>query len=68
MQSMNSKQVAAEGISLIESGSIRNHLLASTAGEHSGEAEVLEAQRFADFLPTKNGCMVFELTGSDNLD
>ena len=26
----------------------------------------VEGQRFRDFLPTKNGCMVFGLVGGDN--
>ena len=29
--------------------------------------DITEAQRFRDFLPTKNGCMVFGLTGHDNI-
>lgn len=32
------------------------------------EKELLEAQRFRDFLPTKNGCTVFTLKGHDNTD
>lgn len=29
--------------------------------------ELIESQRFRDFLPTKNGCMVFGLVGHDNI-
>lgn len=31
------------------------------------ERELVESQRFRDFLPTKNGCMVFNLVGHDNI-
>jgi len=31
------------------------------------ERETIESQRFRDFLPTKNGCMVFDLVGHDNI-
>ena len=32
------------------------------------ERELIESQRFRDFLPTKNGCMVFDLVGHDNIE
>lgn len=34
--------------------------------EEASERELRESQRFRDFLPTKNGCMVFGLVGHDN--
>ena len=63
---MTSEQVSEEAVAFIRDGKIRNHLLGNTAGKHSGEVELLEGQRFADFLPSKNSFMVFGLTGSDN--
>lgn len=65
---MTAKQVSSEALRLIHEGRIRNHLLGNAAGEHSGEAELIESQQFRDFLPTKNGCMVYRLVGGDNLD
>lgn len=67
MQAMTPDRVSEEAMGFVRDGRIRNHLLGNTAGEHSGEVELLESQVFADFLPTKTGCEVFELVGSDNL-
>ena len=64
---MTGKQASQEALELIRGGKIRNHLLGNAAGEHGGEAELIESQRFRDFLPTKNGCTVFDLVGCDNL-
>lgn len=64
---MTGKQASIEALEFIRGGRIRNHLLGNAAGEHGGEAELIESQRFRDFLPTKNGCMVFDLVGRDNL-
>lgn len=64
---MTGKQASQEALEFIREGKIRNHLLGNAAGEHSGETELIESQSFRDFLPTKNGCMVFDLVGCDNL-
>lgn len=64
---MTAQQVSQEALELLSTGKIRNHLLGNAAKEHSGAVETIERQRFRDFLRTKNGCMVFALTGSDNL-
>lgn len=64
---MTGKQVAVESLNKLHEGKIRNHLLGNAAGEHSGEIELLEGQRFRDFLPTKNACMIYALVGGDNL-
>lgn len=52
---------------------IRTHIddatLVAVVYDDGGErrvAETEETQRFRDFLPTKNGCMVFGLVGHDN--
>ena len=52
---------------------IRTHIddatLVAVVYDDGGErrvAETEEPQRFRDFLPTKNGCMVFGLVGHDN--
>ena len=64
---MTLELVSEEFSRFVREGRIRNHLPGNTAGEHSGEVELLEAQRFEDFLPSKNAYMVFELTGCENL-
>ena len=64
---MTATQASDEALRLIHKGHIRNHLLGNAVEEHSGEAELIESQQFRDFLPSKNGCMVFSLVGGDNL-
>ncbi|MBR3318546.1 MAG: hypothetical protein IKG21_12075 [Atopobiaceae bacterium] len=63
---MTAQQVSKEAMAFIHDGRVRNHMLGNAAGEHGGEVELIESQRFRDFLPTKNGCMVFGLVGGDN--
>lgn len=63
---MGLQWVSEEFVRLVHEGGMRNHLLGNTAGEHSGEVEMLEMQRFRDFLPSKNAYMVFDLVGCDN--
>lgn len=66
MQVRLASEIANTGISLIKSGKVRNHKLGNSAREHTGEVEKREYQTYRDFLPSKNCCMVYELTGSDN--
>lgn len=62
-----SYDIAKEGISLITSGKVRNHKMGDSSRIHTGEIEKKECQIYRDFLPTKNCCMVYELTGSELL-
>lgn len=59
------KEIAKNGIELINRGKVRNHKLGNSAPIHTGEAEKKEYQTYRDFLPSKNCCMVYALTGSD---
>lgn len=61
----SAKEIAKNGVALINDGRIRNHKLGNSASIHAGEAEKKEYQIYRDFLPSKNCCMVYELTGSD---
>lgn len=70
MEAMNmhgdsAKEIAENGVALITSGKVRNHKLGNSARIHTGEVEKREYQLYRDFLPSKNCCMVYELTGSD---
>ncbi len=65
MQGNTAKEIARNGVALIVSGKVRNHKLGNSARIHTGEAEKREYQTYRDFLPGKNCCMVYELTGSD---
>ena len=58
-------EIAKNGMTLINSGRIRNHKLGNTARAHTGEEEKKEYQTYRDFLLGKNCCMIYELTGSD---
>lgn len=60
-----SNQIAQNGIRLIVEGKVRNHKLGNSSRIHTGEVEKKEYQIYRDFLPSKNCCMVYELTGSD---
>ena len=64
MMKVSEKSLSA--IQRMRDGRIRNHKLGNSAREHTGEPELLEYQRFRDFLPSLNGCMVFNLIGNDN--
>lgn len=65
MQESSASEIAKHGVELINSGKIRNHKLGNSARIHTGETEKREYQIYRDFLPSKNFCMVYELTGSD---
>lgn len=64
-QGNSASEIAKNGMELINNGKIRNHKLSNSARIHTGEAEKREYQVYRDFLPSKNCCMVYELTGSD---
>lgn len=64
-QVMSAKEIAREGILLVTRGQVRNHKLGNSARIHTGEVEKKECQNYRDFLPGKNCCMVYELTGSE---
>lgn len=61
----SANEIAKHGMTLINSGKIRNHKLGNSARIHTGEAEKREYQNYRDFLTSKNCCMVYELTGSE---
>lgn len=65
LQGRLASEIAQNGISLINSGKVRNHKLSNSSRIHSGEVEKKEYQTYRDFLPSKNCCMLYELTGSD---
>lgn len=64
-QGNSASEIAKNGMELINNGKIRNHKLSNSARIHTGEAEKREYHVYRDFLPSKNCCMVYELTGSD---
>lgn len=55
------REIAENGMYLIDSGRIREHKLKETARIHTGEMEQKEQQEYRDFLRGKNGCMVDEM-------
>lgn len=61
----HASEIAKRGSSLVSSGKVRNHKLGNSSRIHTGEVEKKECQNYRDFLPGKNCCMVYELTGSD---
>ncbi len=61
----SASEIADIGISLIKSGKVRNHKLGNSSRIHTGEVEKKEYQTYRDFLPSKNCCMVYDLTGSE---
>ena len=65
VQGSSANEIAKNGIALIKDGKVRNHKLGNSAQIHTGEVEKREYQIYRDFLPSKNCCMVYELTGSD---
>lgn len=65
MQTELADEIARNGILMIKEGKIRNHKLGNSSRIHTGEVEKKEYQNYRDFLPGKNCCMVYELTGSD---
>lgn len=66
MQTRSAAEIAKTGMRLINSGKIRDHKLGNSARIHTGEVEKKEYQNYRDFLPGKNCCILYELTGSDN--
>ena len=58
-------EISKHGMMLIKSGRVRNHKLGNNSRIHTGEEEKKEYQTYRDFLPGKNCCMIYELTGSD---
>lgn len=62
---ISASEIAKNGVALIKNGKIRNHKLGNSASIHTRELEKREYQIYRDFLPSKNCCMVYELTGSD---
>ncbi len=57
--------IAQNGMALIKSGKVRNHKLGNSSRVHTGEMEDRERRIYSDFLPSKNCCMVLELTGCE---
>lgn len=68
MQVRRASEIASAGMALVKQGKIRNHKLGNSSRIHTGEVEKREYQIYRDFLPSKNCCMVYELTGSDCYD
>lgn len=62
-QEITADMIAKEGMLMIKSGRIRNHKLGNTSRIHSGEMEDAEVRIYRDFLPSKNCCIIMELTG-----
>ncbi len=58
-------EIARNGMMQIKDGKIRNHLMSNSSRVHTGEVEKKEYQDYRDFLLGKNGCMVYELVGSE---
>lgn len=63
MERRLANEIAREGMLLLKRGKIRNHKLGNSSRIHTGEVEKKEYQNYRDFLYSKNGCMVYELTG-----
>lgn len=64
---VTAKQISEHGIQLIKQGKVRNHKLSNSAPIHTGKIEHMECVAFKNFLETKNGCFVYNITGSDNI-
>lgn len=64
VQVQYANEIANVGILLVKSGKIRNHKLGSSSRIHTGEVEKKEYQIYRDFLISRNGYMVYELTGN----
>lgn len=62
------KEIAKESMLLLYSGKVRDHKLRNSSRIHTGEAEKEEYHTFRNFLPTKNACIVYNLTGSDRYE
>lgn len=68
LQAITADEIAKNGMLLINSGKIRNHKLRNSSRVHTGEVEDKECRIYRDFLPSKNCCIVLELTGSDSYE
>ena len=64
-QVITADEIAKNGILLVKNGKVRNHKLGNSSRIHTGAVEDNECRIYRDFLPSKNCCMVYELTGSD---
>jgi hypothetical protein len=62
------EEIAKRALELIISGKVRNHKLGNSSRIHAGEAEREEYRVFRKFLPTRNACLVYDLTGSDKYE
>lgn len=67
-QIVTASEIAKKGMAWINNGKVRNHKLGNSSRIHTGEEEDTEYRIFRDFLPSRNGCMVYELTGSENYE
>lgn len=65
MQGKTADEIAKNGLVMINSGQVRNHKLRNSSRIHTGEIEDEECRIYRDFLPSKNCCLIYELTGSD---
>lgn len=65
MKHRTADEIAKNGLKLISSGKIRNHKLGNSSRIHTGEVEDEECRTYRDFLPSKNCCLIYELTGSE---
>lgn len=68
IQKDTAKGIAERGKRLLREGKIRNHKLRNRDAIHTEEIERKETQIYRDFLPSKNCCIVYSLTGSDNYE
>lgn len=62
---MSGKEVADRMLKKIDQGKIREHRLVDKGAPRSGEDELIEMQRMREFLPSKNGVMIYNLKGSE---
>lgn len=65
LQVLTAEEIAKKGMLLVSSGKVRNHKLRNSSRIHTGEVEDKECRVYRDFLPSKNCCIVLELTGSE---
>lgn len=65
MSMVTAETISERSMNLIENGQVRNHKLRNSAPIHTGEAEKCESRIYRNFLPSKNGCFIYNLTGSD---
>jgi len=68
IQKDTAQEMAERCKKLLQERKIRNHKLGNSAAIHTGEIERKEAQIYRDFLPSRNCCIVYSLTGSENYE